>query len=161
VHAADEFYLLCDELPPPSDAPEQYENGIGMAAALLDEAATLGEGPRGPAAVRVLTGTLAAPVAERAAGLLRGGAPVRPFVVGNRLFGAHVTVTGLLGGEEVVDALRGDPLGDDEWLVAPRVFLPQGLGRCLDDVGEEELAAACGGLALADSLAEAFGRLSR
>jgi len=110
----------------------------------------------------VLAGTLAAPVVERLAALLRGAAPLRPFVVENRLFGQHVTVTGLLGGAEVVDALRADPLGDDEWLVAPRVFLPQSLGRCLDDVHEDELAAACGGrLVLADSLAEAFGRLTR
>ena len=160
VHAADEFYLQCGELPPPSDAPEQYENGIGMAAALLDEAVALDEGP--PMSVRVLAGTLAAPVVERLAALLRGAAPLRPFVVENRLFGQHVTVTGLLGGAEVVDALRADPLGDDEWLVAPRVFLPQSLGRCLDDVHEDELAAACGGrLVLADSLAEAFGRLTR
>ena len=41
VHAADEFYLLAGEEPPAGDAPEQYENGIGIAAALLAEAAAL------------------------------------------------------------------------------------------------------------------------
>ena len=88
--------------------------------------------------------------------------PVRAFPVDNRLFGAHVTVTGLLGGREVLDALRDDPLGPDEWLVAPRVVLPAELGRTLDDVGEDELAAACGGrLVLADSLRQAFATLSR
>jgi hypothetical protein len=90
------------------------------------------------------------------------GLPVRPFVVENRLFGPHVTVTGLLGGREVLDALRDDPLASGEWLVAPRVFLPAGLGRTLDDVGEDEVAAACGRrLALADSLRQAFATLSR
>jgi hypothetical protein len=67
-----------------------------------------------------------------------------------------------VGGTEVLDALCERPLDEGEWLVAPRVFLPAALGRCLDDVGEDELAAACGGrLVVADSLTEAFGRLSR
>ena len=163
VHAADEFHLLCGSMPPPSDAPEQYENGIGMAAALLDEAAELGAGPPGPAGVKVLCGTLAEPVIARVAEVLAGGgAPLRPFAVTNRLFGPHVTVTGLLGGADLLDALHERPLGEGEWLVAPRAFLPAALGRCLDDVAEDELAAACGGrLVLADSLTEAFGRLGR
>jgi len=182
VHAADEFHLLCGRVPPPSDAPEQYENGIGMSALLLEEAAELeteypellkdkeaagrarwaAEGSDAPAggplrAVRLLTGTLAGPVVARAGEALRAslGVPVRPFVVVNDLFGPHVTVTGLLGGAEVLAALGRDPLGAGEWLVAPRVFLPETLGRTLDDVGEDELAAACGGrLILAGSLRE-------
>ena len=38
VHAADELYLLAGTLPPAADAPRQYENGIGICAALLAEA---------------------------------------------------------------------------------------------------------------------------
>jgi hypothetical protein len=72
-----------------------------------------------------------------------------------------VTVTGPLGGREVPDALHDDPLASGEWLVAPRVLLPAELGRTLDDVGEDELAAACGGrLAVAESLRQAFATLS-
>ena len=41
VHAADEFYLLAGEEPPAGDAPEQYENGVGICAALLAEAEAL------------------------------------------------------------------------------------------------------------------------
>ena len=41
VHAADEFYLLAGEEPPAGDAPEQYENGVGICAALLAEAGEL------------------------------------------------------------------------------------------------------------------------
>ena len=67
----------------------------------------------------------------------------------------------IIGGREVLDALRDAPLASGEWLVAPRVFLPAELGRTLDDVGEDALAAACGGrLALADSLRQAFATLS-
>lgn len=165
VHAADELYLLAGREPPPSDAPEQYENGVGMSATLIAEAAGLTPGAAaGAAGVRLLSGVLARPVVERAAGIAAGaaGLPVRPFVVENRLFGAHVTVTGLLGGAEVTAALRHDPLADGEWLVAPRVFVPAALGRTLDDVAEEELSAACGGrLLLAETLPEAFATLSR
>ena len=117
----------------------------------------------GVSGVRLLTGTLARPVVERAAALLAStaGAPVRAFAVGNELFGPHVTVTGLLGGAEVLDALRRDPLGDGEWLAAPRVWLPEDLGRTLDDVGEDEIRAACGErLVVAESLGSAFARLS-
>ena len=180
VHAADEFHLLCGRVPPPSDACDQYENGIGMSALLLEEAreletehaGLLGQGAARSAgraagepvdAVRLLTGTLAEPVVARACAGVRAslGVPVRPFVVVNDLFGPHVTVTGLLGGAEVLAALGRDPLGAGEWLVAPRVFLPEELGRTLDDVGEDELAAACGGrLVLASSLAEACATLA-
>ncbi len=164
VHAADEFSLLHGELPPASDAPDQYENGIGMAAVLLEEAEELGAGPQGPTAVRVLCGTLAEPVVARAAELCAAGcgAPLRPFPVVNRLFGEHVTVTGLLGGAEVLAALAAAPLAPDEWLLAPRGFLPAALGRTLDDVTEEDLAVTCGGrLVVADSLAEGFARMRR
>ena len=72
-----------------------------------------------------------------------------------------MTVTGLLGGAEVLQALRRDPLAAGEWLVAPRVWLPEELGRTLDDVAEAELAAACGGrLVVAETLGDAFARLS-
>jgi len=177
VHAADELHLLCGRTPPPSDAPQQYENGIGMAALFAEEAAGLASerrraaGRRRPAAerpragaVRILCGALAEPVVAGAAGMLAAAfeLPVRAFPVENRLFGPHVTVTGLLGGKEVLDALHDESLAQDEWLVAPRVFLPTELGRTLDDVGEDDVAAACGGrLALADSLRQAFATLSR
>ena len=166
VHAADELHLLCGRLPPSSDAPDQYENGIGISAELLAEVEALAGaragGPRVPAA-RLLSGTLAEPVIAGASDVLQRhyDLPVRPLVVPNRLFGPHVTVTGLLGGAEVLEALRRDPLAAGEWLLAPRAFLPAALSRTLDDVGEDELAAACGGrLAVVESLREWFGRLS-
>ena len=86
---------------------------------------------------------------------------MRPFAVENRVFGPHVTVTGLLGGAEVLEALRRDPLAAGEWLLAPRTWLPADLGCTLDDVAENDLAAACGGrLVVAETLSDAFARLS-
>ena len=157
VHAADELYLLAGRLPPPADAPSQYENGIGVCAALLAEADRIELAATGPS-LALLGGRAAAPVLAQASRRIatRTGAAVRPFIVANRLFGETVTVTGLLGGREVVAALRGEPLAPGEWLLAPRAFLPAELGRTLDDVGESELSAACDGrLALGDDLSAA------
>ncbi len=163
VHAADELYLLAGTLPPAADAPRQYENGIGICAALLAEAEAV-EIAAGAPRLALLGGAAAAPVLDAAALRLvaRGAVAARPYIVANRLFGAHVTVTGLLGGREVVAALREQPLADGEWLLAPRTFLPEDLGRTLDDVSETEIAAACGGrLALGDDLAAAMTAAAR
>ena len=163
VHAADELYLLAGLLPPAADAPSQYENGIGICAALLAESDALELTASGPS-LALLGGTAAAPVLAEAGRRLvsRTGCVVRPYIVANRLFGGAVTVTGLLGGREVVAALREKPLARDEWLLAPRAFLPEDLGRTLDEVGEKELAAACGGrLALGHDLSSAVAAVSR
>jgi putative radical SAM enzyme (TIGR03279 family) len=169
VHAADELHLLAGRMPPAPDAPLQHENGVGVAAVFLQEArfpfAHEGRAARGRALprLRLLSGVLAAPVVERGCGLLRGhGVSARPLAVVNELFGPHVTVTGLLGGREVLAALKREPLAPGEWLVAPRDWLPEALGATLDDVGEDECRAACGGrLVLADGVRSAFATLSR
>jgi NifB/MoaA-like Fe-S oxidoreductase len=169
VHAADELYLLAARTPPPSDAPHQYQNGIGIGAAFLADAQTLDLTRLtlpDHAAVALLSGTLAAPLIESACQMIAGDqdaarvCAARPFVVANELFGPHVTVTGLLGGREVVAALRARPLAPHEWLLGPRAFLPEHLECTLDDVPHDELLVACDGrLALGDSLGEAFARL--
>jgi putative radical SAM enzyme (TIGR03279 family) len=161
VHAADELYLLAGRTPPPCEAACQYENGIGIAAALLREASEIATDAslNRPARPRValLTGMLAEPVVQAACDAV---GRARPFVVGNRLFGSHVTVTGLLGGAEVVECLERDPLTDDEWLLVPAAFLPPDLGVTLDDVPEAALRAACGGrLVVGEGLSHAFARL--
>jgi putative radical SAM enzyme (TIGR03279 family) len=169
VHASDELHLLAGRTPPPSDAPLQYQNGVGMTAAFTREARTPFAGEGRPARgrplppVRLLSGVLARPIAERAVELLAAhGVQATVLSVENELFGAHVTVTGLLGGREVLRALRRAPLAPTEWLLAPRDWLPRGLGATLDDVAADEIAAACGGrLALADGLRQAFARLTR
>jgi putative radical SAM enzyme (TIGR03279 family) len=169
VHAADELHLLAGRLPPAADAPLQYENGVGVAAVFLREArfpfAHEGRGARGRRLprLRVLCGALAAPVVERACvRLAEHGVAARPFAVVNELFGPHVTVTGLLGGREVLAALAREPLAAGEWLIAARDWLPEALGVTLDEVGEAELAEACAGrLALADGLRAAFATLAR
>ena len=159
AHGADELHLLCRRTPPACDAPAQYENGIGIVAATIAEAAalTLPDGAR----LALLAGRAAAPVLERLAGELRaatrGGrgtrAGVRVLAVDNRTFGPHVTVTGLLGGRDVLRRLGEEPLAAGEWLLAPRSFLPEDLGVTIDDVAEATLRDACDGrLAVAETL---------
>jgi putative radical SAM enzyme (TIGR03279 family) len=138
----------------------------------------------------LLTGTLGLPVIEEVCARLasRGGEPaegtrdhavspdaardrtkranrtarVRPYVVDNELFGPHVTVTGLLGGSDVLRSLRERPLAVGEWLLAPEAFLPPGLGVTLDDVPFKRLREACDGrFAVGRSLAEVFVRAGR
>ncbi len=156
AHAADELHLVVGAMPPAGDAPEQYENGVGICAALLADAGRIepGETP----GLALLSGAAAPPVVAAASLRLaaRTGAAARPFVVANRLFGPHVTVTGLLGGREIVAALRACPLAPGEWLLVPRTVVPAGLERTLDDVPLAEIAAVCDGrLAVADDLAAA------
>jgi len=153
VHAADELYLLTAAMPPATDAELQYENGIGICAAFLDDAARSRHEPSQRPPLALLTGRLAEPVVRQACATL-GGA--RPFVVENRLFGLHVTVTGLLGGRDVIAALQRTPLGSGEWLAVPRAFLPRHSETTLDGVRTDELRRACAGhLVVAESLADA------
>jgi putative radical SAM enzyme (TIGR03279 family) len=116
VQAADEFYLTA-RAPLPAwedyDSFPQFENGIGMTRAFLDELAELvkGFGADGPhtCGVVLVTGELFAPVLEAMARTLSGhGRLVRVLPVRNELFGDTVTVAGLLGGADLEAAIHAD-----------------------------------------------------
>lgn len=166
AQAADELYLLAGRLPPSSDAPFQYENGIGVAADFIREARQVRVPPG--AQLALLGGVLAQRPLEAAAQAIENataaddpGACVRAFVVVNRVFGPHVTVTGLLGGREVVRRLGEQPLAAGEWLLAPRCFLPRDVGLTVDDLDEAALRAACHGrFALGETLSEAVAQVT-
>jgi putative radical SAM enzyme (TIGR03279 family) len=116
VQAADEFYLAA-HAPLPSwddyDGFPQFENGIGMTRAFLDEMVELigesaGQVPHGCGIVLV-TGQLFAPVLEALARTLsERGCLVRVLPVRNGLFGESVTVAGLLAGADLEAAIRAD-----------------------------------------------------
>ncbi len=167
AHAADELYLAAGRVPPAADAPPQYENGIGIVAESLAAArrADVPEGLR----VALLGGTLAEGVLREAGRILAERAAaagrrliVRPYAVENRTFGPHVTVTGLLGGRDLVRRLGEEPLAAGELLLVPRTFLPTDPGMTIDDLSESELQAACGGrLVFAESLGAALSAAAR
>jgi putative radical SAM enzyme (TIGR03279 family) len=119
VQAADEFYLTA-RAPLPAwddyDGFPQFENGIGMTRAFLDEMAELltefgGTTPHACGVVLV-TGELFAPVLDALARTLsEGGCAVRVLPVRNELFGGGVTVTGLLAGSDLEASIIADARG--------------------------------------------------
>jgi NifB/MoaA-like Fe-S oxidoreductase len=62
--------------------------------------------------------------------------------VSNSLFGPQVTVSGLLSGQDVLDALQGLDLG--ERVVLPRSMLDNEGTRSLDDVTINEMESRLG-----------------
>lgn len=145
VYAADEFYLSAGlELPADAhyDDYPQYENGIGLVRAFLDE---LGDASEGLASAEerfvAVTGTLFTPVLERALADAALAQVVRVLPVKNGLFGGNVSVTGLLGGHDIIEAVRADG-GVGRYLVPDVVVNSDGL--LLDDVPADELSARAG-----------------
>jgi len=67
------------------------------------------------------------------------GTRLRPGAVKSRLFGCAVTVTGLVGGKDILEALQGVELGD--LVLIPDVMLKEGEGVFLDDLTPEGLEA--------------------
>jgi len=157
VYAADELYLTAHaDMPTVSeyDGFPQFENGIGMVAAFLAEfaeavAAVPPEGKRrarksipgdaGP--VTAVTGELFASVLRRS---LDGAGfrDVRVLAVPNRLFGGNVSVTGLLGGKDIAEAVASDGAGG-RYLVPDVVVNSDGL--LLDDVPAASLSELADG----------------
>lgn len=127
VYPSDELYLR-GGFPIPSaneyDGFPQLENGIGLVRHLLDEWQRLKKESRGRAKGRgaMICGKLIAPVLGRIVEELNGkfALDISLIPVANGLFGSGVTVSGLLGGEDVVGALDGREAG--EVLFLPRAM---------------------------------------
>lgn len=152
AYAADEFFLRTDRPLPPADYYDefaQYENGIGIARSFIDEGeellAKLLAGRFGtPSGVFLLTGTLAAGLMEEACVRLSNalGLRLQPLVAENHLFGSHVTVTGLLGGRDLLKAAAAAGFSRTDLLLIPASSLDSAGERFLDDLGLEELQEA-------------------
>lgn len=141
VYLADELYIVGQRRLPSARAYDrfpQYENGIGLVRTLKDRWARfrrrLNEGRQLPArAITVACGKLIeAILAEIFAELVEmTGWEVKVVPVENRLFGPGVTVSGLLGGRDVLAAVQGVDLGD--YLALARSMLDNDGVRFLDD----------------------------
>jgi putative radical SAM enzyme (TIGR03279 family) len=143
VFPSDEFYILAGYALPPEDAYEGYpmlENGVGMVRDFLSE--PLPELPKVIPTTRVIlgTGTLFAPVLERAIEPLRAieGLEITVRAVENRTFGTPTTVAGLLTGRCFLHAL--EPAEADLLLVSPST-LRYGTETMLDEITLGELRA--------------------
>ncbi len=145
IYLADEFYLSAGrELPADIEYDDypQYENGIGLVRSFVEDFAdAAGElVPAGPGFVAV-TGTLFAPVLKRIIADAGLDAILRVLPVENRLFGGNVSVTGLLGGNDIAQAVRTD--GCVGIYLLPDVVVNSD-GLLLDDVPADELSARAG-----------------
>ena len=145
VYLADEFYLSAGrELPGDAEYDDypQYENGIGLVRSFIDDFADAAQGVA-PAAVGfvAVTGMLFAPVLGRVIADAGLEAVVRVLPVANRLFGGNVSVTGLLGGNDIVEAVRAD--GCAGIYLLPDVVVNSD-GLLLDNVPADELSARAG-----------------
>jgi len=146
IFAADEFYYHTGRPFPRCEAYEGYpqrENGIGLSRIFLDELAGLTRFPAGKGRkITLATGILAAELLEAlAARLRRAHWDARVLTVPNTFYGGGVNVAGLLTGQDLLAALRGQDLGE-------RLFLPgcalNADGVLLDDMPPDTLAEMLG-----------------
>jgi len=146
---ADEFFLKAD-LPFPrikeyGDFP-QMENGVGMVPLFMKEAAQVLRRARnlGKFRATVVTGVSSFPFVSDFLEKLdeKSGLELVPIALENRLFGASVTVSGLVCGNDIIAALAEHELGVA--LLVPDVMVKEGEGIFLDDVSILELEERIG-----------------
>jgi putative radical SAM enzyme (TIGR03279 family) len=158
VFFSDEFYLAAG-LPVPDyrrrDYRPQIENGVGMVREFYKGfrpsglprrlAASASGGGRVARRVGLVTGALGEKVLERLLAELNRveGLEVRPVIVPNRLFGASVTVSGLLGGADIARALRARRRDFDRFVLPSNCLRYEG-DLFLDDWTLERLERAVG-----------------
>lgn len=173
VYPSDEWYLVAGQEVPPAAAYDDYpqvENGIGMVRQLLDEwpdlKASLPASSLKPATL--VCGTLVAPVlAPIVVELGRlAGVDLKLVPLVNQFFGPVTTVSGLLTGRDVVEALQGRPLG--KVVLLPRAMFTGRYGAgsappdtTLDDMHISQIAAELDVRAhMAGTIAETLTSLS-
>lgn len=150
IHASDEWYLLAKEELPPEESYDGYlqlENGVGMLRLLLDEfQEALQEGENGTLlqeTISVATGKLAAPYIQMLAQEFMQRYPqkrIQVFAIRNDFFGEQITVAGLLTGQDILNQLKEQELGDR--LLLPCSLLRSGEEVFLDDMTVGELKNA-------------------
>ena len=148
AYAADEFYLKANRPIPPEDyygSYPQLENGVGMWRSFENEFRQALQSCEirtiAPRRVSIATGTAAYPLlkslADAACETIRG-LSVDVFAIQNDFFGASVTVSGLLTGQDLVRQLSGKDLGDV--LLISENMLRSGEDVFLDDMTVSELS---------------------
>jgi len=152
VHASDEWYILAEwELPQESnyDGYLQLENGVGMVRLLLDEFADAKRKRVESGCIpnlefhqeiSMITGLLAYPYIKKMTEEVMEAYPnvqIHLYPITNNFFGEHITVSGLLTGQDIREQLKGKPLG--ERLLMPQNVLRSGERVFLDDLTVEEL----------------------
>jgi len=119
AHLADEFYIYARAPFPTTewyDGYAQYENGIGIVHNYVEDIrahyeeliAAFGTLEDESEALTIVTGDLTTETMIGTLSAIRAGGKARLLPVKNRFFGGNVSVTGLLTGIDVVEAIRFD-----------------------------------------------------
>ena len=151
VFPSDEFYLQAGAEIPPDEAYEDYgqiDDGVGMLRLLKTQyieawqADETGEAPDGSADLLIACGVSAAPFLRN---MLEAHPPkgvhVRVKAVENRFFGPSVTVSGLITGRDLADALADEP---ETHVLITECMLRSERDRFLDDVPFEDVQRRLG-----------------
>ena len=152
VHASDEWYILAEREMPEEECYDGYlqlENGVGMTRLLMEE---FKDGMNKLAEERALpddsvkedislvTGLLAYPYIQKLANTMEESFPnlkINVYPIVNDFFGEHITVSGLLTGQDIEKQLKGKELGTR--LLLPQNVLRSGEEVFLDDFTKSDL----------------------
>lgn len=151
VYLADEFYLAAGHNVPDYETYDdfpQLENGVGIVRNFLaeweEEVKQLDVGYEQPHYIDLVCGMSAAKVFRPLLDKLNiPGLNVRLVPVENKFFGPHVTVTGLLTGQDIIDQLR-TLQGPRTGVIIPGIALRKGQPVFLDETTPENIAAELG-----------------
>ena len=146
VFLADEFYNMAGLDIPGSDEYENYpqlENGVGLARQFLDELNRLNVQELNKLStnitVTVVSGMAASFQIKKLVEVFNkiNKLIVNPVFVENHCFGGQVTVSGLLTGRDLLDALEGKKLGDVVFI--PKIMLNENNSLFLDNMDVSDL----------------------
>lgn len=146
VFLADEFYNMAGLDIPGSDEYENYpqlENGVGLARQFLDELNRLNVQELNKLStnitVTVVSGMAASFQIKKLVEVFNkiNKLIVNPVFVENHCFGGQVTVSGLLTGRDLLDALEGKKLGDVVFI--PKIMLNENTSLFLDNMDVSDL----------------------
>ena len=147
VHASDEWFILAEQEFPDEAYYEGYgqlENGVGMMRLLLEEVKErLAEltGDEREQHVAIATAKLAYPTIKKLAADVEmkfPGIKIDVYCIINKFFGEHITVSGLLTGQDIIAQLKGKMLGEE--LLLPCNVLKADEDIFLDDISLKELS---------------------
>ncbi len=150
VYLADEFFIKAKVDFPAAEYYDDYcqiENGIGLARIFLDEFLELEKSL--PEQIKnrevfIITGVSAMMVLNPAVNRLNliKGLTVHLLPVENHYFGGNVSVTGLLTGKDILQAMENKYQG--QRVIIPEVIFKEGDDILLDNVSLEELRQRSG-----------------
>ena len=149
VHASDEWYILAGEPLPDEDNYDGYvqlENGVGMLRLqerefheALDSCTLPPESVKDKVCT-IVTGKLAGPFLRELVSdfnLKYNNVHVNVVEIVNNFFGPRITVSGLLTGQDIIEQLKEQKLGDE--LLLPINVLRSGEDVLLDNVHLDEI----------------------